>query len=315
MSFRSFCVVGLGNHARTKLIPALIANGQSVVGLVSRRGAEDLPDAPVFPDVGAAHASLPVGTVFVIASPPMAHFGQVAPLLSEGRDVIVEKPAFISRDEVERAGEAAARSGSVLVEAFMQRHTNLHGELVRMWREGEPVRRIEIEFLIPEMPTVGTFRHGSDIAASSLYDMGCYPLSLLTDLGVPLEQLEVRQVDHAGDPARESVCVGGRLADVEVDIRIGVGPVYANKVVLETRNGDRAGFSPFFYGRAGDRRIESGATSRLLPEGNAFEAMFAVERSAWLSDQPARIARMIEVATALERLGGSLATFRRNADS
>lgn len=314
--FEAFCVVGLGGHARSKLIPALEANRQRVIGLVTRGVRRDLPDAPVFADVETALADLPAETVFLIATPPPLHFRQVLPLLREGRDVIVEKPAFVSRGEAVEATEEASRSGSVLVEGFMHRHTALYTRLLDAWRREGRFSGVAAEFLIPEMPTSGTFRSAPDIACSSLFDMGCYPLSLLSDLGLPLAGLELARVDHPGDPYREALRLAGRMEGVDVDIGIGVGPAYANRVSIQSRNGRLTTFEPFFYGRPGERRITigTGASSSELTvfETSAFETMFGLSRGFWIADQEARLRRMIEVAGALERLGGSLATFRKD---
>lgn len=314
--FEHFCVVGLGNHARTKLLPALAANGQLVAGLVTRGDTQGLPDAPVFPDIETALEKLPARTVFVIATPPSLHFAQAMPIIRAGRDVIVEKPAFASRVETVEAAEEASRSGSVLVEAFMHRHTRLYTELVDAFRNEAPVTGLRAEFIIPEMPTSGTFRGAPDIACSSLYDMGCYPLSLLSDLGLPLDRLAVTHVDHPGDPGREAVRIAGPAAGIDVEISIGVGPSYANRVSINSLAGRSMSFEPFFFGRPGERRMVISTTSsvseRKIPETAAFEAMFAVTRPVWLAGQGERLGRMIDVATALERLGGALATFRKN---
>ena len=314
--FEQFCVVGLGNHARTKLLPALAANGQLVAGLVTRGDRQGLPDAPIFPDVETALEELPARTVFVIATPPALHFAQALPIIRAGRDVIVEKPAFASRGETVEAVEEASRSGSVLVEAFMHRHTRLYSELVDAYRNDSSITGLRAEFIVPEMPTSGTFRAAPDIACSSLYDMGCYPLSLLSDLGLPLDRLGVTDVDHAGDPGREAVRIAGPAAGIEVEIRIGVGATYSNSVSIRSPAGRSVSFEPFFFGRPGERRMvistASSVSERKIPENVAFEAMLAVTRPVWLADQGARLGRMIDVATTLERLGGALATFRKN---
>lgn len=314
--FEHFCVVGLGNHARTKLLPALAGNGQLVTGLVTRSDPQGLPDAPVFPDIETALRELPFRTVFVIATPPSLHFAQALPVIRAGRDVIVEKPAFASRSETVEVAEEVARSGSLLVEAFMHRHTRLYDELVATFQSEAPITGLRTEFLIPEMPTSGTFRGATDIACSSLYDMGCYPLSLLSDLGLPLDDLAITHVDHPGDPGREAVHLAGRTAGIGVEISIGVGPVYSNKVSLYSQAGRSVSFDPFYFGRPGDRRIvtstPSSVSERKVREAAAFEEMFTVPSAVWRAGQGARLRRMIEVATALERLGGALATFRKN---
>jgi predicted dehydrogenase len=311
--FRRFCVVGLGNHARTKLIPALVANGQMVVGTVSRR-LERAGAAPAFGSVAEALAALPADTVFVIASPPPLHFAQAMEVVGAGRDLFVEKPAFATGCEARTAlAEAAARS-AVLVEAFMHRHTELYRRLVAGWHADRArIEAIEVAFLIPVMPA-GTFRQQDAINCSSLYDVGCYPLSLLADLGLPLGSIGIAGVDSAGDPAREAIQLAGRCDGVQIDVRIGVGE-YTNRVSFHGNGGGTRSFSPFFSGRPGNKTISDrspeSAADEVLHDTDAFEAMFLVSREAWIATQQQRGETIVEVAETLERLGRTLEAHRR----
>jgi hypothetical protein len=310
--FQRFCIVGLGNHARTKLIPALTANGQEIAGLVTR--GDGMQGVFRFPNVDEAIAALPQDTVFVIATPPTMHSAQAILAIRAGRDVIVEKPAFVTEQEAQDCVAEASRQGSILVEGFMHRHTQLYRRLVEFWHaRRSSMKAIEATFLIPEMPA-GTFRQEPDVACSGLYDVGAYPLSLLSDLDLPLQDLRIDAVDFPGDQAREAVHLAGVLGEIRRDIRIGVNAAYANRVSLHTAGGAVAEFSPFFYGRPGDRTISQSigpdTTSETIRDLDAFQEMFAVPRNIWQESQAIRSMRMIDVAAALERLGASLSATR-----
>lgn len=86
-----FCLVGFGRHARNQLLPAIEANGQALVGLVSRQSAHARPDAPIFPSVEQAINAVPPHAAFLIASPPHMHLAHCLPALRAGRDVLVEQ--------------------------------------------------------------------------------------------------------------------------------------------------------------------------------------------------------------------------------
>ncbi|MBX3593345.1 Gfo/Idh/MocA family oxidoreductase, partial [Sphingomonas sp.] len=194
--WEKFCVVGIGGHARTKLIPAIEANGQTIVGLVSRQPSTALPDAPIFATLEAAVPVLPDDTVIVIASPPLIHFSQTRTAIEGGFDVIVEKPAFVTAKEAKQIAALCTARGTVLVEAFMQRHSALYRRLID-YCMAHRVAAIDLAFVIPAMPT-GTFRSESDPGSSSLYDIGCYILALLSDLGLDLHGLDITRVRHPG---------------------------------------------------------------------------------------------------------------------
>ena len=308
--FERFCVVGLGNHARTKLIPAILSNGQAVAGVVTTGTGDPALSAPVFGSLTDAIGALPSGTTFVLANPPVAHFPQAMALIEAGRDLFVEKPAFVTRQEAETVAAACEASGVVMVEAFMHRHTDLYRRL-RALDPGE-IAAIQVCFLIPQMPE-GTYRQAGEIAASSLYDMGCYPLSLLSDLGLRLDGIAIGSVVHGGDPMREAIALTGQAGNALVDIRIGVGAPYANSVTVTLVDGRRTTFAPFFYGRAGEKRLTGGAEVELIHDPNAIEKMFAVHRRDWLSNQTSRHRKMTEVTATLQRLGKDLCIHREKA--
>jgi len=310
-----YCVVGVGGHARNKLIPALLANDQQVVGLVSTQSPDLLPWGPVFDNISPAMVALPTDTVFIIATPPALHFEQVRSAVEAGRDVIVEKPAFVSAHDAREIAAICHDQGTVVVEGLMHRHTTLYRRFIEYWGTyRNRIDALDAVFLIPEVP-LGTFRQESSIASSCLYDMGSYAISLLADLLLPLADLRLVHVSHLGQELEEiSIC--GVLDGVKISIKIGVAVTYQNVIELRTHGGEAALFRPFFYGRSGEKciMISSHGTIKkeALVEVDAFQAMFVVPRSQWLADQAARSARMIAVATSLEALGHELLVFRQH---
>jgi predicted dehydrogenase len=309
-----YCIVGVGGHARNKLIPALLANDQQVVGLVSTQSPDLLPWGLVFDNINSALVALPTDTVFIIATPPTLHFEQVRSAVEAGRDVIVEKPAFVSANDAREIAAICQVQGTIVVEGLMYRHTALYRRFIEYWvTHRNRIDAMDAVFLIPEVPP-GTFRQENSIASSCLYDMGCYVISLLADLLLPLSDLRLVHVSHLGQ-GLEEISISGVLDGVKVSIKIGVAETYHNFIELRTRDGETARFLPFFYGRPGERWIMLGSHGRIkkesLVEVDAFQAMFVVPRSQWLAGQVQRSACMIAVATSLETLGHELLEFRK----
>jgi hypothetical protein len=308
--FMNFCIVGVGGHARTKLMPATAANGQSVTAVVSSQPAQNFAGAAVFVRLEDAIEKLPRDTIFFIATPPALHFEQAQLVLQGGFDLFLEKPAFVTRGDAEQIVALCKARPAVLVEGFMHRYTQLYSELLAVWAASrERVRRIEIRFLIPKMPA-GTFRSESGIASSALFDIGCYPLSLLADIGLGQAKLSLSGLLFAGNPDRMRIRITGSAGDIDVDFDIGVAEAYANSVCLHLSDGETVCFAPFFYGRKAERAITTSkcgkSAIRTLSDADAFEVMLARPRSAWLRDQAERSRQMIEVAGWLEGLAQEL---------
>jgi predicted dehydrogenase len=304
--FRKFCIVGVGGHSRTKLIPAIQSNGQRVAAVVSSQPAKNFPGAAVFLRLEDAVEKLPPDTTFFIATPPALHFEQARLVLQKGFDLFLEKPAFVTRREAEEIASLCDGQPVVLVEGFMHRYTRLYSELLKVWTSSRgQVRRIEIRFLIDEMPT-GTFRSETQIASSGIFDIGCYPVSLLADLGLGHANLEVSEVHFAGNPDKMRMRIAGSAGEIAIGIDIGVGDAYANSVCLHLSDRETICFVPFFYGRRAERSISTSfggdTKTETFVDENAFKVMLARPRDTWLRDQAVRCLQIIEVAGRLERL-------------
>jgi len=308
---RKFCIVGLGGHARTKIVPALAANGQELVGVVTGKASSPVESARQFRRLEDALAMLPRDTVFYVATPPHLHAAQAITIAAAGFDQFIEKPAFVMASDAAAAIGSAREREALLVEAFMYRHTRSYERFLDYWsKETGKIREIAVAFTIPAMPEA-TFRSLPDVAASSLFDIGCYPISLLSDLGAGSAALTIVGVAHAGEPERELVRIAGATGGLRIRVEIGVAGQYRNEVRLSLTDGATVAFSPFFYGRPGERRIVvDDGPPQTVSDGNAFETMLALPRSFWLEGQDARWRRMIEQAGTLERLGRQLGEIR-----
>ena len=244
-SNKFFCVVGVGGHARNKIIPALLANKQQVVGLVSSRPNELLTDSPVFSSIESALEILPKETVFIVATPPAIHFNQVRVLVEAGKDVFVEKPAFISEKDARNIAAIIQPERSIVVEGFMHRYTSLYKIFSDYWElHRDSIDALDAVFLIPEMPS-NTFRQEGSIESSTLYDVGCYMISLLSDLHLPLANLRIVHFSKF-DSGHEEIHISGELDGVVVFLRIGTALIYQNFIELRTSNSETVQFSPFF---------------------------------------------------------------------
>lgn len=309
-----FCVVGLGNHARTKLLPAIAANGQEVSCLVTSQSPADWHGLSVFSHLADGLTGLGDRGAVIIATPPALHFRQCLEAATAGVDVLVEKPAFITAEEAKRVRAAATASGSIVVEAFMHRESKLYGRLMDIWQAGgHRVRSISATFQIPEMPS-GTFRGGDELAASTLYDIGSYPISLFGDLGLDLSRLTIVDAKNLQDPLMTTIRLGGSDRDVTMTAVIGVAKTYSNRVELEFTDGETITFEPFFFGRAGLRRICTRGcgpgSDETVEEGDAFRTMLAVPREARQRYAEEAWDRLISATSHLERLGADLSSRR-----
>jgi predicted dehydrogenase len=316
-TFDTFCVVGFGSHARTKIAPAIRANGGKLAAIVTSKHVETSGAEKTFTSIDAALAALPRTVTFFLSTPPALHYDQVCKIAEAGHDIFVEKPAFITTAEVRGARNCISVSETLFVEAFMHCHTELFHRFQRFWAtHADAVKRLSIRFLIPEIPE-NTYRSGSSLAATTLYDIGCYAISLLCDLQLNASPLTLENVLHAGEPLHEQLLITGTAGQIELSIMAGKGEVYENVVDVMLEGGDRYQFSPFFFGRPGQRIIECDVGGRHylenVVEKDAFQAMLAQPRSEVLRRQGAIWDRLLQTTASLEALGRALVDRRERA--
>jgi predicted dehydrogenase len=137
------------------------------------------------PDIDAVYVSLPNSL----------HVEWSIRALEAGKHVLCEKPLDRRPDEVERAFEAAARSGRILMEAFMYRHnpqTAKLRELVGAGAIGQlAVVRSAFSFSLGDPDNV---RLAADLDGGALMDVGCYCVSGSRLLGGEPERVYGEQV-------------------------------------------------------------------------------------------------------------------------
>jgi predicted dehydrogenase len=314
--FEAFCVVGMGAHARSKLLPAIEANGQALAAVVSGKSAADLPACPTFPTLEAALRCLPHSVAVLVATPPQTHAELAACAVANGFDVILEKPAFVTLQEAASVRAASEGRDALVIEALMHEHTTVYPQFVAQHR-GKRLGQLSVSFTIPEAPP-NTFRDGRDIGASSLYDIGCYAVALVLDLGLDPDDLHIEDVRFPGDPRRELLHIGGASPQAQISLSLGVASAYKNSVSCSLASGERIDISPFFYGRSGEREVRRLATDGVsecrVIEANAFERMLATTRGEWRRTAEARWTKMLLGTQTLERLGQELAAVRERSN-
>lgn len=118
-------LVGFGFSATTFHLPFLKALDEyNVTGVVSSRPDDvkrELPDVTVYASLEAALES--EATLFVITTPSHLHNDVIEACLKAGKDVLVEKPAFLSVKEGEKLRDLEANSRGI-VNVFHNRRTD-----------------------------------------------------------------------------------------------------------------------------------------------------------------------------------------------
>lgn len=306
LSWDGVCIIGLGDHAKNKLVPGLESAGLQIIGVVSRNPTLVMLGVQIFLTVTDAISRLPETTLFVIATPPNVHYAQVKAVIEAGRDVFVEKPAFLSLKESVELRRLASERSVVLVEMLMYLENNSVQQIISELKcASGSVKNIECQFLIPSVP-LGTFRTEASLGNSLLSDMACYPLSLLAIAGYDLSNLILIE-DNRRAKKNPTFCIKGKSQKTNIHIRVGHDDKYQNNLKLVFDDDREISCEPFFYGRKGHRKLirvtSAGMITEQILEANGYECMFLRKRPQWLATQEFRWDALGSVSESLERLG------------
>jgi len=166
--------------------------------------------------------------VVYISLPNALHCEWTVKAAQAGKHVLIEKPAAVTLDELDRMIDAATAVGVTVFEAFMYLHHPQTRTAIDMARSGR-LGRIQtvsswFHFYLPPADS-SNIRLSADLTGGSLWDVGVYPNSLaitLIDDGAPAEVWAQQIIGETGvDVAMRAQLrfVGGAVAQVSSGFR------------------------------------------------------------------------------------------------
>ena len=177
-------LIGAARIAASALIPAFRSLGSEIVAV----GCSDPLRGAVFADTHGIPDALGYDALLAredidavyIALPNHAHLPLTLAALRAGKHVLCEKPLALTADEVRQMQAAATEAGRLVMEAFMHRfHPQLERAraIVRDEAWG-PLKWMRGHFTYT-LHDPSDVRWSQRLGGGALYDLGCYPLSLM----------------------------------------------------------------------------------------------------------------------------------------
>ena len=302
----NFCIIGLGSHSLTKIIPALELEKKNILGVVTSKTNLEKITFKRFTNILDAIVLLPHDTIFVVSTPPLIHFKQIKLLIEHNRNVFVEKQIFTSSKDVKLIYELLLNKSIFVTETLMYKYTNLYKKFIDYWTlHKNKIKKIKCNFIIPDLPK-NTFRDREDIHSSCLYDIGCYIITLVVDLNINLSKIEIIEVISTKNRIKN---VNFKLVCPNYDIEclIGISKTYQNNISLELTDSQILLFQPFFYGRKTDKFITEKKYNfeekkYIIEDEDAYRKLFNIDHKLWLKTQNKRFENLSKVNKILEEL-------------
>jgi D-galactose 1-dehydrogenase len=215
-------VVGLGQVARARHLPAIAANPAfTLAGLASLGGGPDVAGLHVHADHRAMLASCALDAV-AICTPPAARFEVARDALCAGLHVLLEKPPAATLGEAEALVALAARKGRVLF-ATWHSQCNEAVEAARRFLAGRRLAALQVDWnedfrkFHPDQEWIW------QADGLGVFDMGINALSVVTRiLGDPpfLRAAELRVAQGHGAPLSAVLQLGQAGGDAPMEIRM-----------------------------------------------------------------------------------------------
>ena len=169
-----------------------------------------------------------------ISTPISTHYELTKKYLSQGKNVICEKPLTDSHDKTLRLFRLAEKQRVQLYEVCMYQ---FHKQYVHLKRTvGENLRRLKYvttKFSVPHLHK-NDIRYQKELGGGGLLDVGYYPISLITSLfGEPKD---IKSINYSGHGLDVDL-FGSAIFVYENFYCIaewGIGLPYANEVVITT---------------------------------------------------------------------------------
>lgn len=306
MLLENFCIVGLGNHALTKIIPALQTQKKKILGIVSKKKQIRYKDCLHFKDLSDAIISLPIDTIFIIASPPLIHFEQIKILAFHNRNMFVEKPLLTSVKHVKELIQFTLNKDLIIVETLMYKQTKLYLKFLKIFKENKGrIKKINIKFTLPNYPQ-NTFRDEESIFSSCLYDIGCYAISLIVDIKIDYSDIKISKI-VCNKKFIKSLNFSFNCSDFVVDCSVGLDQKYQNYIQLDLCEDESYIFDPFFFGRKSQKKIIKKQNDlytilEVIEDEDAYSKLFEVNYKKWLENQKSRFKNLLEVNQILETI-------------
>jgi xylose dehydrogenase (NAD/NADP) len=183
-------VLGCARIARMQVIPAILRCENSQLGAIASRDPTKLAEfQALFGAAGAftAHSSYqaliddPAVDAVYLPLPNAMHREWAIRAMRSGKHVLCEKPLALNSLEAEEMVHTARECGVLLMEAFMYRYTERMRQIMRIVDSGilGQIRSVNstFRFLLDRERTI---KEDPALGGGAMYDVGCYPLNLIS---------------------------------------------------------------------------------------------------------------------------------------
>lgn len=270
---KKICIIGYGSHVKKTIIPALNLSKDNLKIITSK---SDLVGFQTFPDIKAALTKITKDYVIYNATPPNLHFKTSKLILNKGFNLIVEKPVCLNVYQYNILKKIADKNKLFIFENMMYFYSKQFF-LFKKYIKIKKIKSFEINFSIPNFDK-NSFRNNFDSNLLLLYDVLCYPMSLISYLNYKVNTFDISFKYKT--KFVNMIIIKFKSNNINFFIKSSFFNKYKNFVKINYHDGSSVKQNYFFYGKKQKKentfKSSSGKTkSFIFNDYNVFNKIFS----------------------------------------
>tara|TARA_B100001142_G_scaffold315966_2_gene355202 strand:+ start:348 stop:1313 length:966 start_codon:yes stop_codon:yes gene_type:complete len=245
MSSKSkIAVWGLGKHAINNILPAIQESSKlELVGCYTRNSRILENTCKKYSIKSWVSEDEMLNDFYVdiiyLSTPPELHYNQGLQILESNKHLWCEKPITNNLESTIDLVQLANMKSLSICEGFMylyHPHFYAFSEFITDLKVSEKISSIKSSFFLPKLEKPG-FRFNKELGGSCIYDVGIYPISLITELFKDKEII----INHSNISEEENVDISGS-ASITIDQYIdcylewSYNSTYINRVEIQSES-------------------------------------------------------------------------------
>lgn len=241
MKIKKICIIGYGSHVRKTILPSLVLHAKNIKIITKKT----INNFDTFPNIQSALKELPKNYIFFNSTPPKCHYFTSKLILTSGFNIIVEKPLCMNVNQLNRLYVIAKKKRLFIFENMMYYYSSQFTLLKKILKK-KNIKKIDINFSVPRVKKK-SFRNKNNLESSILFDMGCYPFSLLSYFGFNNDNYKV--LYKKKNNRLSEVNISFLYKKIKFCIIIAIYKSYKNYIQIFLQNNIIYRLNHFFYGK------------------------------------------------------------------
>ena len=277
MKIKKVCIVGYGPHVEKTIIPSLSLNKKNIKIISSKPAIKNFD---IYPNIKTALKKIDKSYVIFNATPPNLHFETSKLILNMGFNLIIEKPICLNIKQLSKLIMLSKKKGIFIFENMMYFYSKQFLIFKKYILDKSKINIIKLNFCLPTF-NKNSFRSNTNLDSSLLYDVGCYPFSLISYLGFEMKDFNISY--RFKNKILNYLNIDFYSKKTKFFVKIGFFSNYENFIEIAYSNKTKVRINYFFYGKKIKKKNEiilsnTKKKTFIVNDYNAFKKIFNFDK-------------------------------------